>query len=312
MFGGIGKIVQKAASFATNPTGALTSIAGDALGGIMKKVLPSVGGGLFGGVKSLGDLLDKLRKSGLGDALEFGGLVNGKESKLGLDNGKLGLPNHLAGLQPAVDGLAQLIAGTGENASMLAELIGGALSGSKDPAEALENLKRLGEKLGLDKSVMAMMLEAMQEAGLMPPGVGSQGPAAPAAPAGAAPAAAGGGGGGGGAAPVGGGSSPKTPLGGTIDGAGGFLYKPFSDSDGNLVVLTPESMAGQVASVTVRGPDGSVLATGVPKGNGNGGRDHFRFDKPGSALPPNVTVEVKLRDGSTKSYPIGNPSLRYD
>ena len=313
MFGGIGKVFQKAVGIATNPTGALAGIAGDAFGGIMKKALGSLDGGLFSGLKSLGDLMEKLRKTGLGSMLEFTGLLNGKETKLGLDNGKLGLPGPLAALQPAVDGIAQLIAGQGENASLLADMIGGALSGSKDPAEALENLKRLSEQLGLDKSVVSMLLEAMQEAGLIPAPAGpAQGAQAPAGAAGPAAAGGGGGGGGGGAGPVGGASSPKTPLGGNIDGAGGFLYKPFSDSDGKLVVLTPESMAGNVASVTVRGPDGSVLATGIPKGNGNGGRDHFRFDKPGSAFPPNVTVEVQLRDGSTKSYPIENPSLRYD
>jgi hypothetical protein len=283
-------------------------MAGDLFGGIMKDALGQAGGGMFGGMKSLGDLLDKLRGTKLGEGLSFPGLLNGKESKLGLDNGKLGLPPHLADVQPAIDGLAQLIGGEGEPSKLLADLIGGALGGSKDPAEALANLERLAEELGIDKSAIAMMLQAMKESGLIPNPMGGPMPMPQASAAGSAAPA----GGGGGAAPVGGGSSPKTPLGGVIDGDGGFLYKPFSDSDGNLVVLTPESLAGQVASVTVRGPDGGVLATGIPKGNGNGGRDHFRFDQPGSAFPPNITIEVQLVDGSSKSYPIGNPSLRYD
>ena len=301
MFGGIGKILDKAKDIVTNPTGAALDLAKDSFGKIVEGALKDVAGGLFGGNKSLGDLMAKLRGSALGSGLAFDGLSGGKPSRLSLEGSSLGLPPGLESIQPAVDGIAHLIAGDGEVAPLLSDLIGGAIAGSANPAEALANLEKLAEQLGIDGSAVSQMLQAMKQAGLIPDAQGTPSPM----PGGGAPAAAG-------APAAGGASGPKTPLGGTVDGTGGFLYKPTSDSDGNLVVLTPERMAGNVASVVVRGPDGSVLATGRPAGNGNGGRDHFRFDKPGSSLPPNVTIEVKLRDGTTSSYPIGNPSLRYD
>lgn len=102
------------------------------------------------------------------------------------------------------------------------------------------------------------------------------------------------------------------PVGGKIDGADGFLFKPRSDGDGRLVILLPREMTRDVASVTLRDASGRVVDTGQSRGVANGGREHFRFGKEGGAYPPDLTVEVKLRDGSTKQYSIPDPAKRYD
>ena len=97
-----------------------------------------------------------------------------------------------------------------------------------------------------------------------------------------------------------------------VDGPQGFLFKPASDSDGKLVVLVPKQMRDNVASIKVKDESGKALSSGTLKGTFGDGRDIFRFDKSGSSLPKNVTVEVTLKDGSVKKYPIADPSKRYD
>ena len=100
-----------------------------------------------------------------------------------------------------------------------------------------------------------------------------------------------GGGGGGGF-----GSGPGIPL----EGAPlGFLWKPFSDSNGNLVVLLPER--GGSGYVTVNGVQGTYA------GNANGGRDHYRFPFSGGSLPPNTVVST-----SSGTYTIPFPGERHE
>lgn len=92
-------------------------------------------------------------------------------------------------------------------------------------------------------------------------------------------------------------------------GSGPFLYKPTSDSDGKLVVLSPSSFADQVESARIT-KDGQVLDEGRWGGIGNGNRAHFRFSKPGSSYPDNLTVEFILKDGTKKSYEVKDSSQR--
>ncbi len=96
------------------------------------------------------------------------------------------------------------------------------------------------------------------------------------------------------------------------DGPGGFLFKPVSESDGKLVVLLPKQLSGKVDSVVIRDAAGNVIDQGNAKGVANGGREHFRFDKPGNAYPKNVTVEVTMKDGTVKTFQIADPSKRTD
>lgn len=97
-----------------------------------------------------------------------------------------------------------------------------------------------------------------------------------------------------------------------MDGPGGFVWKPVSDSDGKLAVLLPEKFSNNVAGVTLKSADGQTLEEGRFTGIGNGNRAHFRFDKPGGGYPPGTIVEAHMKDGSTKTYRIDDPSSRYD
>jgi hypothetical protein len=97
-----------------------------------------------------------------------------------------------------------------------------------------------------------------------------------------------------------------------LDGPEGFLFKPVSDTTGNLVILLPHALKEQVESVILKNSAGEVLDQGNDGGYGNGDRQHFRFSKPGSEYPEQLTVEVKLEGGQKKVYLIEDPSLRYD
>ena len=106
-------------------------------------------------------------------------------------------------------------------------------------------------------------------------------------------------------------AGPATPKGPTQQLFGdGFLWKPVSETTGKLVTLFPPEMTGQIAGVTLRDANGQILEQGDYASVANGGREHFRFDRPGGAYPPGVTVEVQLKDGSTKNYPIPDPAMR--
>ncbi|MCB9466559.1 MAG: hypothetical protein H6682_22880 [Candidatus Eisenbacteria bacterium] len=106
--------------------------------------------------------------------------------------------------------------------------------------------------------------------------------------------------------------STKSPQGQKVDGPDGFLWKPESESNGNLVVLVPKEYAHQVSSLQIQDGSGAVLAEGRSNGYGNGGREHFRFDRPGGRFPEGVVVELKLKNGSVVRYEIPTPSERYD
>jgi hypothetical protein len=103
-------------------------------------------------------------------------------------------------------------------------------------------------------------------------------------------------------------SGPSSPM----DGPDNFLFKPVSDSDGRLVVLLPKNLTGDVQEVVLKNRRGKEIEAGMYRGIGNGDREHFRFRSPGQDYPKNITVEVTLKNGETKSYKIPDPSKRYD
>ncbi len=90
----------------------------------------------------------------------------------------------------------------------------------------------------------------------------------------------------------------------------GFLFKPVSDSDGRLAILLPPNLAGQVQSVSLVGPNGEIIESGRYSGNGNGGRDHYRFTKPGGQYPDGLTVLATLANGDLIRYIINKTSER--
>ncbi|MEZ4754766.1 MAG: hypothetical protein R3A13_10745 [Bdellovibrionota bacterium] len=104
----------------------------------------------------------------------------------------------------------------------------------------------------------------------------------------------------------------KTPTGNTFDGAEGFLWKPESESNGNLVVLLPTEFNDMVSSVVLTHED-KILEEGSFAGNEhNGARGHYRFNKAGGEYPDGLKVEVRFDDGTIVKYDIPDPSERYD
>jgi hypothetical protein len=93
-------------------------------------------------------------------------------------------------------------------------------------------------------------------------------------------------------------------------GNAGFLFKPSSESDGKLVVLLPPRLAGLVKSVSLVGPNGEIIETGRYTGNGNEGRDHYRFSRPGAQYQDGLAVQATLTTGEIVRYIINETSQR--
>lgn len=108
-------------------------------------------------------------------------------------------------------------------------------------------------------------------------------------------------------------SSTPLHLGSALTKGGGFLWKPVSDKNGDLVVLLPKKVTGKVDEVRVLSPDGKkTLATGKYSGIGNGNREHFRFSQPGSSYPDGSIVLIQLTDGTTRHVKIKETSKRVE
>ena len=99
---------------------------------------------------------------------------------------------------------------------------------------------------------------------------------------------------------------------GAASGPAGFLWKPVSDSDGKLAILLPTRLTGNVAGVAVLSPSGQIIERGRNSGVGNGGREHFRFSRPGGSFPPGSVVEITLRDGTKQRVTIETPNKRIE
>lgn len=92
---------------------------------------------------------------------------------------------------------------------------------------------------------------------------------------------------------------------------GGFVFKPVSEKDGNLVILLPSEFAGEIVRLQLFGTDGTLIETGDDQGETNGNRPTFRFDQPGADYPANIQVVATLTDGTERTYSIPDPSQRY-
>jgi len=95
---------------------------------------------------------------------------------------------------------------------------------------------------------------------------------------------------------------------------GGFLWKPVGN-DGNLVVLLPSRLTGHVNRENViiaSHPDGSGrVETGRFAGaEDNGGREHFRFSKPGAAYGDNLYIVADVLGGADESWFVPAGSVR--
>lgn len=99
---------------------------------------------------------------------------------------------------------------------------------------------------------------------------------------------------------------------GTFNGGDGFLYKPVSESNGNLAILLPSSYEGSVESLDLIDANGEIVETGDSYGTYDDGRPLFRFNEPGSSYPDGITVSLNLTDGTTKEYYIPDSSDRWE
>lgn len=101
-----------------------------------------------------------------------------------------------------------------------------------------------------------------------------------------------------------------------MDGSGGFVWKPVSESDGKLVIVLPKELKGSIDRVEIHSSlppsEATKLDGGRFTGNNNGERPHFRFSKPGAEYGDNVHVVGFKNDGSTVTWDIGDGGQRYD
>ena len=100
-----------------------------------------------------------------------------------------------------------------------------------------------------------------------------------------------------------------------LDGAGGFLWKPVSESDGKLAVLLPEELAGNISKVEVYSQmpaDSSSLVDTSRYGGSHEGRPIFRFHKSGATMGDNVYLVVTKDDNSKVWWQIADGSIRND
>ena len=111
-------------------------------------------------------------------------------------------------------------------------------------------------------------------------------------------------------------SSPSTTSASTSSSSsggsssGGFVWKPVSEGDGNLVILLPPNLTGNVAGVVVFHEGSGQTVTGRYTGVHNGGREHFRFLQPGAAYGEGLTVTAQLKSGGTKSWSVPSGARR--
>lgn len=97
------------------------------------------------------------------------------------------------------------------------------------------------------------------------------------------------------------------------DGAGGFLWKPRSESGGTLVVLLPGKFQSEFSSVKVfrRGSSEALRFTGFSNYDPDGLRQTWRASREGGAY----TGRVEARGGNpsqTCVWMVDNPSRRQD
>lgn len=88
----------------------------------------------------------------------------------------------------------------------------------------------------------------------------------------------------------------------------GTLSKPISDSDGNLVFLFSKRFTEKFIKVTLI--DGSGFTEeGRFSGFGNGGRQHYRFSKPGAEYVAPLRIIAESLNGECE-FIVEDPSQR--
>jgi hypothetical protein len=114
--------------------------------------------------------------------------------------------------------------------------------------------------------------------------------------------------------PASGAATPVTPSGQTVDGSGGFLWKPVSVNQGTLAVLLPPELTGSINALKLLDANGAIVEEGrfTSDGTGEGGRTKYSFNRTGAEYGDNLTVRVELADGTVRTWGIPDGSKRYD
>ena len=99
-------------------------------------------------------------------------------------------------------------------------------------------------------------------------------------------------------------------IGTAFAGSPQFLWKPVSESDGNLVILFPSQYRlDNVARIVVA--DGKEKPTRIDQSGANGDRIHARIRKPGAFFGKNVTVALHLKNGAVVTWKVPNGADRF-
>ncbi len=105
-----------------------------------------------------------------------------------------------------------------------------------------------------------------------------------------------------------------------VDGGGGAVWKPESESTGNTVILLPSNpycglYLNDQLTLTVLGSDGSVVA-GINSSHCNGANDnrpHYFLNKGPGQLDDHAPITVKIEyNGTTECRVVPDPHTRYD
>lgn len=111
--------------------------------------------------------------------------------------------------------------------------------------------------------------------------------------------------------------SSSSSSGATVSGgSAGFLWKPVSESNGNLVILLPSNLRPYVRHDS----QGCCIFQGGSKvecgrfhtDTHNGNRPHFFFSKPGANFGTNLQVVATMKAGDQRKWNIPNGVNRYE
>lgn len=109
-------------------------------------------------------------------------------------------------------------------------------------------------------------------------------------------------------------SSPPSSSSSSSSSSGGaetFLWKPVSESNGNLVILFPTSLRGNIQAGQIQNAGGGVIENGSFAGDThNGDRPHYRFSKPGSGYGGGIYAVAVKKDGTSQRWSIPDGGTR--
>ncbi|MBP7276530.1 MAG: hypothetical protein KBA51_10055 [Kiritimatiellae bacterium] len=92
---------------------------------------------------------------------------------------------------------------------------------------------------------------------------------------------------------------------------GGFLWKPRSESSGNLVILLPSQYRQRVTAQYVADGGGTILETGTfTTDSHNGNRPHFRYARSGASFGTDVYAVADIEGEGTIHWAIPNGAAR--